>query len=237
MKAIVIMLDTLNRHMLNIYNRKGWVQTPNISRLAEKCAVFDNHWSGSLPCMPARRDIMTGRLAFLEKGWGGIEPFDVTLPETLRSKNVFSHLVTDHYHYFKTGGENYVQAIDSWDFHRGQESDPWVSKVKPPKPPQAYYGRLEYQYEKNRTAYKTEEDFPELRTMQAACQWLEDNEDADRFFLMVEAFDPHEPFDSPQHYLDLYADDYDGPRYDWPKYSKVGEPPEAMEYANDMPPT
>ncbi|CAN7745109.1 sulfatase [Paenibacillus sp. LjRoot56] len=231
MKAIVILMDTLNRQMLESYNPSTWVQTPHLSRLAEKCVIFDNHWSGSLPCMPARRDMMTGRLGFLERGWGGIEPFDVTLPQVLKSKNVFSHIVTDHYHYFKTGGENYCQAFHSWDLHRGQESDPWVSRVnKPADFPKSFYGRVEPQYEKNRTAFQSEEDYPGPRTMKAACQWLEDNEDADSYFLMVEAFDPHEPFDCPQHYLDLYEDNYTGPRFDWPKYAKVGEPPDAMEH-------
>lgn len=181
--------------------------------------------------MPARRDIFTGRLGFLERGWGGIEPFDVTLPQVLKGNQVFSHIITDHYHYFKTGGENYCQAFHSWDFQRGQESDPWVSRVNPPENmPESFYGRVEPQYEKNRAAFQSEGDYPGPRTMKSACQWLENNKDADSFFLMVEAFDPHEPFDSPQHYLDLYDDRYTGPRFEWPKYAKVSEPPEAMEH-------
>ncbi|WP_159888612.1 sulfatase [Paenibacillus puerhi] len=227
MKAIVILLDTLNRHMLEAYNEQTWVKTPNISRLAEKSVIFDQHWSGSLPCMPARRDILTGRLSFLERGWGGIEPFDVTLPHKLREGRVFSHMVTDHFHYFAIGGENYCQAFDTWDFQRGQVTDPWVSRVRPPSLPESYYGQVLPQYEKNRTAYVDEEDYPGPRTMQAACRWLEDNRGADRFFLMVEAFDPHEPFDCPQHYLDQYQDDYSGPLYNWPHYGRVTEPEEA----------
>lgn len=230
MKAIVILLDTLNRHMLEVYNNQTWVKTPNITRLANKSVIFDNHWSGSLPCMPARRDLMTGRLGFLERGWGGLEPFDVTLPHKLREGKVFSHMVTDHYHYFATGGENYCQAFDTWDFHRGQENDPWVSRVNPPKMAETFLGQTRPQYEKNRSAIVKEEDYPGPKTMQAACRWLEDNRDADNFFLLVEAFDPHEPFDSPQHYLDLYHDQYDGPRFNWPKYGRVTEPPQAIEH-------
>jgi arylsulfatase A-like enzyme len=227
LKAIVILLDTLNRRILESYNRNTWVKTPNISRLAEKSIVFDQHWSGSLPCMPARRDILTGRLDFLERGWGGLEPFDVTLTQKLREGHVFSHLVTDHYHYFGTGGENYCQSFDTWDLHRGQESDPWISRVQAPKAEELIYGQSRPQYEKNRTAIHVETDYPGPRTMQAACKWLEDNQGANQFFLMVEAFDPHEPFDTPQSYLDLYEDDYIGPRYTWPKYGRVAEPPEA----------
>ncbi|MCS7461570.1 sulfatase [Paenibacillus doosanensis] len=231
MKAIVILMDTLNRQLLEMYDPASWVRTPNLSRLAEKCAVFDQHWSGSLPCMPARRDMFTGRLGFLERGWGGLEPFDVTLPQVLKRHRIFSHIVTDHYHYFKTGGENYCQAFSSWDLHRGQESDPWVSRVGDPASLQEpHYGRVEPQYEKNRAAFRREEDYPGPRTMSAACRWLEDNKEAESFFLMVEAFDPHEPFDCPQHYLAMYGDGYTGPRMEWPKYSRVSEPPEAIEH-------
>ncbi|WP_134698600.1 sulfatase [Ammoniphilus sp. YIM 78166] len=230
MKTIVILLDTLNRHMLEAYNNQTWVKTPNISRLAEKSVVFGNHWSGSLPCMPARRDIMTGRLGFLERGWGGLEPFDVTLTQKLREGNVFSHIVTDHYHYFATGGENYCQAFNTWDFYRGQETDPWISRVNPPGLTETTYGQTRSQYELNRKTFLEEEQYPGPKTIQAACRWLEENQEADRFFLMVEAFDPHEPFDCPQHYLDLYEDDYSGPRFDWPTYGRVSEPPEAMEH-------
>jgi len=230
MKAVVILLDTLNRNMLEAYNQETWVKTPNISRLANKSVVFDNHWAGSLPCMPARRDLFTGRLAFLERGWGGMEPFDVTLQQQLRRGGIFSHMVTDHYHYFATGGENYCQSFDTWDFHRGQEGDPWVSRVQSPPMPETFYGQVRPQYENNRSAFTNEELFPGPRTMKAACHWLEENRNADQFLLMVEAFDPHEPFDCPQRYLDLYQDEYQGPRYDWPAYKKVSEPPEAIDH-------
>ncbi|GAB3071244.1 sulfatase [Salinicoccus sesuvii] len=230
MKSIVILLDTLTRQNLSMYNQESSLKTPNISRLAEKSVIFDNHWAGSLPCMPARRDLMTGRLDFLQRGWGGIEPFDITLTQELKRNSIFSHIVTDHYHYFSTGGENYCQSFGSWDLHRGQEGDPWVSRVNTPELPEKYLGRVQEQYEKNRSQFKNEEDYPGPRTMQAACEWLKNNEDADDYFLMVEAFDPHEPFDCPDHYLDMYDDNYDGPRFDWPKYGEVTEQPEEMNH-------
>lgn len=74
--------------------------------------------------MPARRDIMTGRLNFLEKPWGGIEPFDQTLAGLLKTKNVFTHMVTDHYLYLYQGGENYWNDFTSSEIVRGQEFDP-----------------------------------------------------------------------------------------------------------------
>ena len=67
MKTIFILCDTLNRRMLSAYGAgEDAAITPNIDRLARRSVVFDSHWCGSAPCMPARRDIMTGRLNFLE---------------------------------------------------------------------------------------------------------------------------------------------------------------------------
>ena len=50
--------------------------------------------------MPARHDLLTGRIDFLERNWAPIQPFDCTLPYVLRRHGYFSHMVTDHYHYF-----------------------------------------------------------------------------------------------------------------------------------------
>ena len=83
MRTIFILMDSLNRHYLNAYGT-GWIETPNLDRLARRGVVFDNHWIGSAPCMPARRDMLTGRLGFLERQWGGLEPYDTTLPRLLR---------------------------------------------------------------------------------------------------------------------------------------------------------
>ena len=87
MRAVFILCDTMNRRMLDIYNkeRQNTAQMPNLNRLAKKGVVFENHWCGSAPCMPARKDLMTGRLNFLEKPWGAIEPFEHTL-QTVRSE-------------------------------------------------------------------------------------------------------------------------------------------------------
>ena len=37
--------------------------------------------------------------------------------------------------------------------------------------------------------------------------WLEQNQDADRFFLTVESFDPHEPWLLPAHYRRMYLEE------------------------------
>ena len=101
MRTVLILMDTLNRRYLKTYDKNARGITPNIDKFAEESVIFENHFIGSAPCMPARRDIFTGRMQFLERGWGGIEPFDITLPEMLRKHKIFTHITTDHTHYFE----------------------------------------------------------------------------------------------------------------------------------------
>jgi len=228
MKAIFIVLDTVRRDYLTAYGN-DWVKTPALTKLAQDGVTFDNHWVGSLPCMPARREFMTGRHNFIYRGWGPIEPYDDVLPRELRNKNVFTHLLTDHDHYFELGGENYHTAFNTWEFFRGQEFDPWASLVDAVAMPE-HLGQQHQQNLKNRRKQLREEEFSGPRTAQSAINWLDENAKADNWFLQVEIFDPHEPFYCTQAYRDLYNDTWDGPAYDWPSYGVVQESPEAVEH-------
>lgn len=236
MKTVFILCDTLNRRMLPAYG--GDAITPNMDRLARRSVVFDNHWCGSAPCMPARRDIMTGRLNFLEKPWGAMEPFDQSLQSILSGeKNVHTQMFADHAHYLIPGGENYTKGFTAWEVNRGQECDPvWTRPckdgIRPDVPPAGYKGTWTEAERENRLHFKTEYDYPSVKTMWHAAEWLEDNHDADNFFLWVEAFDPHEPFDCPKYYLDLYEKegDYDGPDFTHPSYAPNEFTPEETEH-------
>lgn len=232
MRTILVLMDTLRKDYISAYNPATNVQTPNLDAFAEDSLTFDNHYIGSTPCMPARRDLMTGRLNFLERSWGPIEPFDITLPKVLAEQSVFSHLTTDHTHYFRLGGEGYINQFDTWDFQRGQEGDPWHSIMRDPEwMPEQYHGRLRKQYQANRELWcNDEEAYPTPRTFASACDWLAANKGEEDFFLQVEVFDPHEPFDVPQKYMDLYQKDYTGPFFETPVYGEVDVPAEAEEY-------
>ena len=228
MKCVFVVLDTVRRDFLSSYGN-DWVHSPALDRLAKRGVVFDNHWVGSLPCMPARREFMTGRYNFIYRGWGPIEPYDDTLPGELRKNEVFTHLLTDHYHYFELGGENYHTAFNTWDFYRGQENDWWASHVDRMALPD-HLGQLTQQNYGNRKLQQREEDFSGPKTAQAAIEWLKSNQAADDWFLQVEIFDPHEPFYCTEKYRSMYGDDYKGPFYDWPSYDEVHESPEAIDH-------
>ena len=91
MRAIVVMFDTLNRKFLPPYGAEG-VHAPNFERLAARSVTYENCYGGSMPCMPARREMHTGRYNFLHRGWGPLEPFDDSVPQLLTEAGVYTHL-------------------------------------------------------------------------------------------------------------------------------------------------
>jgi len=222
LNTIFILLDSLNRHLLSSYARSE-VITPNIERLAKRGIVFDNHYSGSLPCMPARREMMTGRYNFLEAPWGPIQPWDNCLPTILRERaGTYSHLITDDYHYFHSGGEGFHTLFDSYELERGQEGDTWRPLVEPlagPLRPADKRAHARF-YAANRAFMDPEADesYPTPRCFMRAIDFVEHNHSSDNWHLQLELFDPHEPFDCPTRYRDLYGDVWGGELYTWPEY-------------------
>ena len=225
MKTIFILIDSLNRHYLSAYN-ESWISTPNLNRLADRSVIFENHFCGSMPCIPARRDIMTGRIHFLETPWGPIEPWDDCLPTELREQHgTYSHMITDHYHYFHDGGYGYNDLFDTWEFQRGQENDHWHPLVNyPPRPHDARgRGAESRPYWANRQFRdpEREEDYSTPQCFMRAMEFLKNNHTADNWHLHLEVFDPHEPFECPEKYRALYNDTWDQYFYNWPDYAKL----------------
>ncbi len=73
-------------------------------------------------------------------------------------------------------------------------------------------------YNRGRTYRWGEAEMDAPRVMQSACDWLERNAGHDNFFLWIDSFDPHEPWDPPSHYIDLYSQHYEGADIFWLKY-------------------
>ncbi len=238
MRAIIVMYDTLNRKYLPPYGAED-VQAPNFTDLAERTVTFDNAYGGSMPCMPARREMHTGRYNFLHRGWGPLEPFDDSVPELLSKAGVYTHLVTDHQHYWVDGGATYHPRFRTFEFSRGQEGDEWKGHVADPPVPENLHptvtnADLRRQDRVNRLYMSAEAEHPQTVTFDAGLHFIHTNADEDNWFLQIETFDPHEPFFTYEDYEKLYDTGYDGPRLDWPDYMRVGESPETVEHVRSL---
>src|SRR3989338_6416405 len=127
LSVVLIQIDSLCRHFLNLYGTE-LARTPNIDSFSRRCAIFDQHYVGSAPCMPARREIWSGTQEMWWRGWGPLEPWDIPLPHLAGRNGIPSHLVTDHYHLFEWGSHSYHYDFDGYDFIRGHECDNWRTK-------------------------------------------------------------------------------------------------------------
>lgn len=264
MKVVFVLFDSLNRHALSCY-RKGTgggavlpsdsvdagageaaealaevtAVTPNFERLADRAVVFDRHFVGSLPCMPARRDIQTGRLNFLHRGWGPLEPFDRSVAELLGERGIYTHLITDHYHYFEDGGAGFHGRYASWDFIRGQEKDKWQPRLRAAVDRYAarfderqhdfsmdMNGKLPYYV--NRDYLEQTGLFPLTQCFDGAERFLAGHHAGDNWFLHLECFDPHEPFFAPERFLPPDTAALGGKIFDWPSYGRSDLSPDLL---------
>jgi arylsulfatase A-like enzyme len=228
MNIILVLIDSLNRHYLSAYGPSS-AATPHLDAFARRAWRFDRHYVGSLPCMPARREIFAGVRDMLWRPWGPLESFDARLPELLAARGYRTAIVTDHYHYWEDAGNGYIQSFQSAELVRGHELDFW----QPPLPADAALPRWVEQIERwrpgmgrryyaNVKEFRSEEDYFPAKVMGGAARWLRKYADHTPFFLQVESFDVHEPFDVPEPYASMYADSADRDRFTiWPPYQNT----------------
>ncbi|MFC1735468.1 sulfatase [Candidatus Hydrogenedentota bacterium] len=230
MNIVYIGTDTWRPDFIGCYGN-DWVQTPNIDRLAGESVTFTNAYADGLPTLPMRRAVFTGRsvLPFGKNpsqgkrfpwrssgampGWEHLWATDVTFAETLKFTDYKTCLVADNYHLFKPD-MNYHFEFNSWNWIRGQECDDW--QTGPPEafdvervlPPHLRSDRALFtvgQYCLNTQDIKHEEDYFCAQTIRSGIQWLERNAGHHPFVLWLELFDPHEPWDAPERFNEMYG--------------------------------
>lgn len=236
MNVVVICLDTFRADCLAALGRNPTVKTPNLDSFAESATVFENAVGEAQPTIQFRRGLATGIRAFpwrhrydtrglwpTPRGWHKIPPEYDTLAEVLLEHGYLTGLVADTYHMFKPT-QNYTRGFTSFDFIRGQESDNCrtgpLSAIdvdryrKPGREPHPVL----VQYLLNMQDRKSEDDYLPARVFDSAIRYLHDNRDNGPFFLWVDSFDPHEPWDPPTRYADAYDPDWDAgwePIFGW----------------------
>jgi len=216
MNAILIMADTWRFDYLGCYGN-DWIQTPNIDRFAEESTVFENAYAEGLPTIPVRRALQTGRYTLCSSGWGPLSPEDLTVADILYSNSTRSSLIYDtgpmhipRYGYSR--GFDFVQYIRGhWpdEFYR---HDPCSLKIeqfhKPFYDPEQPHKKVEHtaslyareellNYLPLRQHWTSDEDHMVAQLSKAAMDHLERIDKNKPFFLWLDSFDPHEPWDPP----------------------------------------
>lgn len=239
MNVVVVLLDSLRKDHVGVYGN-DWIQTPNLDALAPESMKFDRSYPESLPTIPARRAIYTGTRTwpfrdwvpqkgetFFPAGWQRIPEEQMSLPELLLEEGFQTALITDTQHEFKAS-MNFQRGFDVFDFIRGQERDKWrainsadediVRQMTVSGNDSSMIEKVR-QYVANVSYRKGEEDYFAPQVFGRAMEYLESARNGQPFFLMIDSFDPHEPWDPPKKYIDLYGDpDYSGRECIAPNY-------------------
>jgi len=229
MNVILVIFDSLRKDCVGVYGSPPWgkVHTPHFDAFAEEALIMTRAYPESLPTLPTRRAVYTGRRVYPfhnadfrlkgdfvgAPGWGPIPEDQPTLAEILREAGYRTGLIADVYHMFKPS-KNFWRGFDQWTFLRGQEKDPARSGPRLTQAELDHWLPREMQTEASAEFIQQcimnihdrtkEEDYFAPRVLKEAALWLEQNQDAEKFFLTVESFDPHEPWLVPRHYLKMY---------------------------------
>jgi len=234
------MLDSLRKDHVGCYGN-SWIKTPNLDSLAKEGVVFTRGFPEALPTLPVRRAMHTGMRTFpcrdyqrkkgdvvMIPGWEPIPEHQVTMAEIFRYHGYRTAMFASTYHMFKPS-MNYHRGFGTWEWIRGQEADPYRTSLKreinvedpkylqkflPCELAYGYVGHSLHHCLPNMQDWRTEEDWFPPRTFGKAIEWLERNKDAEKFLLVVDEFDPHEPWNAPKDLLELYFDiaTYEGRR-------------------------
>jgi len=258
LNVILLVSDTFRADNLAAYGSQ-WVDCPNLNRFAEQAVVFEDAYPEGMPTIPIRRQLYTGRRIVPTyyyyqhepvqlPGWHHLYNEDVTLSEVLTEAGYATALIADLPH-LQRPGRNFHRGYHYYDWVRGQEID-YYGQAPRKEPdfqdlyPAEYlnqaalnkqFGRGQdfraflNQYTANRKRWLKDGDSLVEQTARKAVTWLKENHQEGPFFLHVEAFDPHEPWDPPQQFLEKYLKEPGKHSWPEPPYSDVGVPPDGIK--------
>ena len=225
--VILIVSDTYRYD--NLFDRAAMpVRTPNLDAFSARAVSMSHFYTGSFPTIPQRTDLISGRYNWPWHGWKPLTEKNL-MPKLLQTRGYVSQLLCDCPHLFKN---DFDKAFNGAYAIRGQEGDTYFLRMNTPI-------REMMPREKTRTGHHfqdknlidlhrwinrywvCEDDTFPPRTAGQAVRWLEENADYRPFFLWVDFFDPHEPWDPPECMVKKYDPDYEGAPMLHPNYGKA----------------
>jgi arylsulfatase A-like enzyme len=216
--VVLVIVDSLRRDHVGAYGNP-WIKTPNLDALAKESLRFSRPYPESIiPTLCARRAIHTGTRTWpfedwhpakdddiILWGWQPIPNYQTTLSEVLRRNGSGTYFVTDNLQQYKAS-MNFHRGFDGFDFLRGQTSDPYKPLWTHPSGKmqnaltndEAGEEGILRQYWANVAGRRGEKDWFSPRVFTGAADYLEAIKDTGPFFMVVDNYDPHEPWDSPR---------------------------------------
>jgi len=168
-------------------------------------------------------DVFSGRFTFTYANWSQPRPEgELVLPEMLEAHGVRTAFIGDTSNSPQyRQGFGHEQVIGA----RASNIDRVPATVKLPAAARKLRIPMKriQNVVRNAMGWDGEADRRAPRTMLAAHRWLEDRAGSDApFFLWVDTFDPHEPWDQPRYYTERYDPGYAGDELMEPAYEPAG---------------
>jgi arylsulfatase A-like enzyme len=239
--VLLIVIDSLRTDYVGAYGSR--VRTPNIDALARDGLRFTRAYPEAMPTVPARNSILSGRRTFPfrgwfdragligQPGWSPLGDVPVALPALLRRAGFWTAYVTDNpflgfaasYSPFRGSVHRFVKTGGELGGGRRVSSVPrdvllhWLH----PSIRRAKYERVGL-YMANSRYWDDERRSFAARVFSDAVAVLDIAARNRPFALMVDTYEPHEPWTPPPRYLRMYGDpDWRGPEPAMPHYSRT----------------
>ena len=231
--VVLIVIDSLRADHLRCYGARE-MRTPNLDELAGGSVRFRRVFPEAMPTMPARRALMSGRRAYpfrrwqpwagmaKRPGWQPIQPGAETLITAFRKAGWWTSYVTDNPFLGYTGvlepfrrtPHRFVRIEGQRGYRRPRSIVSRAEALRrlPPGPlrTEARINSIR-QYLANNGRGRNELEQPASRVFRSAAKLLPTAKRRGRFLMVIDCFDPHEPWTPPRRYLDMYGDpDYRG---------------------------
>ena len=217
-------------------------QTPTIDALARNAVRFPNAFPEAMPTVPARNSILSGRRMFpfrdwheypgllTKPGWEPPERLADLFTKVLGRSGWWTAYVTDNpYLGFASPYGPFRRSFDVFVRHGGQIGGrnqrvdqqilnhwlhPAVLRAGMADRVRRYIANADYSHDER-------ESFA-ARVFESAVETLKLAARERPFVLVVDTYEPHEPWTPPRHYLDMYGDpDYKGPEPAEPHYGRA----------------
>ena len=220
-----------------------WARTPTMDALGRRGLSFVNAYPEAMPTVPARNSILGGRRMFpfrgwydrrgllAAPGWSPLSHVDASLTSAFRTGGYYTSYVTDNpflgfslpyapvrhsvHRFIRTGGQ--IGGSKPVSSVPGKVLNHWLHHSINPKERE----RVGL-YLANCRVWESPDNSYAARVFMNAIREL-DRAAAHRapFFMVVDTYEPHEPWTPPKRYLDRYRDDWRGPEPSMPLYTRT----------------
>jgi arylsulfatase A-like enzyme len=241
--VLLLIVDSIRSDFVASYGAPN-VRTPSIDRLARRGMRFTRFFPEAMPTVPARRTIMTGRRIFPFRDWerapdlgrgpgaAPIEDLNQMFTVPLKRAGYWTGSVSDNpflgfTRSFKPYRESYDRYV-SVEGHSGFVEDPTTVTATQLRRWLPDGLRDDDRYVDGMRKYLANTGYGQddsksnaARVFHEAEKLLGEAKENQPFALVVDSFDPHEPWSPTREYVEMYSDPaYSGPNPGTARYTR-----------------